>query len=334
MNLSNNCYNEFAGRTLLTRAQTISIAASAALLIPIQIICNAAVIIAFYKTKQLNSICNWYIVAMCLSDCFAGSVTIPLYCVLFTTFGFERVCWYEQLTMVVVQTNSHFSAYTMAVIALQRYLKARPRLSESWLTGKLVSKEGMIFTSSLVMFVSILHGIVSTNFFDTTTNITPKIIMMIFNIFIVVSVYVCYIRLYRSVKVHVANTAMLKENLPVSLRDSTIATTTATTSIPTNQPMYFNELTKTMYFILASCAVCGIPFMITDFATGWYALVLQVEAPQTVRFLYFLSFWPLALNGINNALILLYRNKKAAKYIKDCLRATFCQANEEDVQRV
>ncbi len=319
MNLTNYCYNAFVGRMILTRAQNVSIAASTALLLPIMVSCNAAVIIAFYKTKQFNLVFNWNLATLCFSDCVLGLVSLPLYCVLFTAFGHQRTCWYEQLTMVVLQTNSHFSAYMMAVIALQRYLKARPTLAESWLTEKMVSKQGMIFTNSLVLIVSILHGIVSTYFFNSTTTKIPNMIMMIINLFIVLGVYICYIRLFRGIKVHVASTLILIENPAERRHDSTTSTTNS------SHPLYYNELAKTMYYILTSFAVCSIPYLITDFYTGYYSIVLKLNAPQTLRYLYYMSLWPLSLNTINNALILLYRNKKAAKYIKDSLRIACCK---------
>ncbi len=325
MNLTKYCYNAFVGRMILTRAQHLSIASVAALSIPLQISCNAAVIIAFYKTKQLKSASNWNIAILSFSDCLGGLVSLPLYCVLFAAFGKERVCWYEQLTVGMLQTNSHFSCYTMVVIALQRYLKARPGLTESSLSRKLASKKGTVFTSSLVLLVSILHGIVSTNFFNTTTTNIPKVIMAIINIAPVAAIYICYLRLYRNIRSHVTN-------ITVELNSSTTHQDSTTTT--TNQPTYCNELAKTMYFILASFAVCSIPFLIADFVTGWYALVLKVNAPQTVRYFYYMSFWPLSLNGIINALILLYRNKKAAKYIKDHLTMNPCRKSVSEMNSV
>ncbi len=319
MNSTKYCYNAFVGRMILTRAQNVSLAAIMALMIPFLIICNAAVIVGFYKTKQLSSVCNWSVVALSVSDGLIGIISMPLYCVLLITFGHERVCWYELLTMMVVQMNSHFSAYTIVVIALQRYLKARPRFAETWLTEKLVSKGGTVFTCSIALFLSILHGMVSTNFFNTITTSTPKIIMMIINICLVVSVYVCYIRLYRSIKVHVANTRSLSVS---AHRHGSTATTI--------QP-YYTELAKTMCFILATFAVTSIPYLITDFITGWYTFVLKVDAPQTMRFLYYLSFWPLVLNAVLNAVILLYRNKKAVKYIRNCMTIISCSKPTAEV---
>ncbi len=321
MSLTKYCYNGFVGRMLLTRAQNISIAASIAILIPILISSNAAVIIALYKTKQLNLVFNRNIAILCLSDCISGLASLPLHCVLFAVFGHERICWYEQLTVMMLQTNSHFTAYMMAVIALQRYLKARPTLAESPFTEKLLSKWGTISTVSLVLLLSILHALISTNFFNTISNRLPNIIMMFVNICIILSVYICYIRLFRGIRVHVTNNAMLNEH-SAACRQSSTATT-----ISTNQPTYFHELAKTMYYILISFAVCSIPYLITDFYTGYYSIVLKENAPQTLRYLYYMSYWPMSLNGINNALILLYRNKKAAKFIKDSLTINYCKAS-------
>ena len=87
-----------------------------------------------------------------------------------------------------------------------------------------------------------------------------------------------------------------------------------------SQRRYYYDFTKTIALVLLSLAICTFPFLITDLWTGYYSFVKRTKAPQTVRYLYYLSFAPGFMHCTINALLLLYRNQAAAKYVKNALR--------------
>lgn len=332
MNGSKYCYNAFVGRMILSSAQTTSIAVCYGTLIPFTIACNAALVFALYKTKQFKVVANWNVVILSISDCLIGLVSAPMVVILFGKFGNKRICWFELATLLVGQTNTHFSGYMMMIIAIQRYVKVTPRFSQSIIAEKMTTKTGLIVIVCINLITSLMHGVVTTYFFTLSTSKIPNVIMMAINCILVAIVYACYIRLFCGIKRHATSTAVLWENgtnhinsqniTPVNISQGAKTYKNSQKTKRPNANHGYKEFTKTMTFVLVSFAVCSIPYVLLDFWTGWYSFVKQQEAPQIIRYLYNLSLTLINLNCIINALILLYRNKKAANYIRQHLSST------------
>ena len=117
------------------------------------------------------------------------------------------------------------------------------------------------------------------------------------------------------------NKRAYKDNIDTRPRASS-STNLITSKRKTTPPQtrYYYDFTKTIALILLSLAICTFPFLITDLWTGYYSFVKRTKAPQTVRYLYYLSFAPGFMHCTINALLLLYRNQAAAKYVKNALR--------------
>ena len=308
MNQTVYCYNSFVGRLILNRSQAISIAVCLLLQVPMIIATNGALIFALYKTNQLNSIANKLTLILSISDFLYGLVCVPSQAVLFAAFSSVRVCWYELATIFTSQLNGHFSAYIVITFSLQRYFKANPSLRSqtSMFAVAVVSKTGTTVLVAVDLLLSIGHGLVTTYFFNTTRSKIPNYLLMSINFGALLVVYLLYIRLYCRVRSHAGTT----KHIRVAQAGQN------NTNNGQANTRYYKDFTKTISIILVSFAICLVPYIIMDFLTGYYSFVKKAPSPQKIRFLYYLSFLPLYFFSAVNAIIILYRNKVASRYIK------------------
>ncbi len=217
-------------------------------------------------------------------------------------FGHTRVCWLELTSLFLGQTNGHFSMYLILAIATQRFLKIKYGMKRLFIATKSGS-----WTLAVTCFVwSVCHGLVSTYFFDQLKSRVPNIIMMVIRSVIVLTIYICYFLLYRSVSQQVKVTAKWNKS-----SDTVQGLSKSRNSVPT----FF----KTVFLILIGLAACYIPLLIMDLWTGFYTLIEDKAAPQWPRFLYYLMHAPFFVNSSLNAAIYVYRNKDCKDYLKGLL---------------
>lgn len=313
---SQDCYSLIAWRVILTPAERKAVAASCGVLILPTMLLNYAVCIALYKTKQLKSISKLLIFVLSASDFVTGCFTIPASVILFTVFGTRRCCWLEMATVLVGQSNGQFANCIILVLALQRYMKARPNSRSSNALTRMLSNPGLRYTIMACGVFSLLHGLSTVFFLGFVSSSIPNIILMNVRILIMVVIYVCYFRLYFSIKKHVHNISHWQNS-----RSTEISQTPASTKTEDSYSSFF----KTVYIILVVFAICFLPILIFDLWTGIYTHFKKAPAPHLARFLYFLSHAPFFMNSSFNAAVFLYRDGLAWDFVKtkfneiDCL---------------
>ena len=304
---SQGCYSLIAWRIILTAAERTAIAASCGVLILPTMLINYAVCIALYKTRQLRSISKFLIFLLSASDFVTGCFTIPASIILFTVFGTRRCCWLEMATVLVGQTNGQFANCIILVLALQRYTKARPNSRSSNVLARMLSNPGLRFLIAGCGLFSFLHGLTSVFFFGFVSSSIPNIILMNIRILIMVVIYVCYFRLYFSIKTHVHNISHWQNSQSTQISNKS-------TSIKTEDS--YSSFFKTVFIILVVFALCFLPILIFDLWTGIYTHFMKAPAPHIARFLYFLSHAPFFMNSSFNAAVFLYRDDLTWEFVK------------------
>lgn len=321
-----SCYTTVAWRIILSSAQLKTVAASVGVVILPTILLNFVVCIALYKTKQLKSSSRFLVFVLSVSDFFTGILTMPLTVMLFTLFGDTRSCWFERMLVFVGGVNGHMSLYIILAIAFQRYLKikASPK-SSAILTKAFQSRSGLRILVSACGIWSILHGLVSVYFFHDNMSNIPNLIMMFLRTIVMAFIYVCYFRLYFTIKKHVQNKAQWqpeKQQKQRKQKQPQQPNQLEMKARSTNGPNVYDAFFKTVFLIMVIFAVCYVPVLAFDVWTGYYTLIKKTAAPQLPRFLYFLAHSPMFMNSSLNAAVFLYRDKNTRDYIKNQLGCT------------
>ena len=299
-----HCYNALAWRIILTKKQSFTVGICIALIIIPTILTNGSLLIGLMRTKQHKLSCIIYIKMTAIFGCMSAATGFLMYVFLFTVFHDIRNCIFERASLFIAQVNSHVLGYLILVLAIDRYFSVRPNLRQK--TGYLkwiLSTKGSYALVTLAIILSLLHGLVTVEFFGTAKSNIGKLIMAIVNVVIAVSVYIAYLRLYFELRAHERSVKNLRlaQSSSVQVKSGS---------------KYLHEFAKTIAVILVAGMLCFLPFITMDIWTGWYTLVRKIAAPRDLRFVYYLSLIPVFINSSINASLLLYRNDQALKYVK------------------
>eukprot|EP00112_Aurelia_sp_Birch-Aquarium-sp1_P018037 Seg4245.1 transcript_id=Seg4245.1/GoldUCD/mRNA.D3Y31 product="hypothetical protein" protein_id=Seg4245.1/GoldUCD/D3Y31 len=299
-----HCYNALAWRIILTKTQSFTVGICIALVIIPTILTNGSLLIGLMKTKQRKLSCIIYIKMTAMFGCFSGTTGFLMYVLLFTIFHDRRACMFERASLFMAQMNSHVLGCLILALAVDRYFSVRPKLRQQTGIIKLIlSTKGSYALVTFTIILSLLHALVTVEFFGTAKSNITKLIMTLFNIVIAVIVYIAYLRLYFELRAHERSVKSLR-----LVQSSSVKVKSGS--------KYLHEFVKTIAVILVAGMLCYLPFITMDIWTGWYTLVRKVAAPRDIRFFYYLSVIPAFINSSINAVLLLYRNEKALKYVK------------------
>eukprot|EP00794_Sanderia_malayensis_P017056 gene17056-18774_t len=319
------CYTTIAWRIILSEGQRATLASCLAILIPSTVLLNIGLCIALYKTGQLKSAPTFLFFWLCISDSFVGLMTLPMSVVTFTTYGNRRSCGFEYTFMFICQLNGHFSLYLVLAVALQRYLQVRPKFRSHAIGTRKGSKVLII----VCFILAVCHGFVSSNFFGWTKTRIPNILLMIIRALLTISIYVCYFRLYYSIKrfKHAVNKT-LDQNSTLMQNNQNNTTTKAKDSA--------SKFFVTVLLVMISLALCYLPVIAVDLWTGYYTLIKKTPsaAPVWLRFTYYLTFFPAFLNSSLNAGIFLYRNEGSQAYFKQAFADLQSMSRESTIPLV
>lgn len=318
------CPNALAHRLIITKSQSYIVAISIAVIILPSFIINGLLLLTLVKTKKDALVCKIYISVSAISGLLNSVVGFPLYVVIFTTYHDTRQCLLENISICVVQIYTHTLAYAILVLAVDRYFSVRPHFGWSKSAAAwMQSRKGSVVMCISILLLSILHGLVSVNFFTNFRNVVAKLIMIIFNAVIACGIYVAYLRLYVEINAH-------KNSFKGAIDPDNIPTRKVRRFI--KGPKYLREFIKTVAILLVAGIVCYLPFIVMDCWTGWYSLIQKTVAPPAVRFAYYVTVIPVFLHSSVNALLFLYRNEEAKQYVKRriCSQASGSQQPRND----
>lgn len=316
------CRNAYMDRMILNKAQCGVITAILVLEMATAMSLNTLLIKGIYKQNMVGSVTWYYVLLLGYAGCSLSLVIMPLNILLFTVYRSSRSCTLEYVTIFLGQTNCQFIGYLILLLASHRYLMTVPhtKLRISCLTSNFASR--IVIVS--VFGVSLLHGGASINFFGAIETPLPNIAMKIVDVTIGLVICVIYLRLYRRVRQYAANARVRFADNAVHVEQDIITSTE-------RKPKYIKRLAVTISLILLALASCYIPFIIMDAWTSWYTFYQCQQAPQNVRFIYYLTYGSVFFTSILNAVIIIQRNKEMKLYVKSTICIDFFKSNVHPV---
>ena len=114
------CDNPFHGRLLMYPNHSLGIGIINSIMIQVTLLTNALLIFSLYKTDQLQSVSNYSILLLTVSDCAMGLVGQTLVSLLFTKYRKTSICKIETTTTCLTTFFGYLSGFSILSISINR----------------------------------------------------------------------------------------------------------------------------------------------------------------------------------------------------------------------
>ena len=306
-----NCSNSmYTGRLHLRKAQNLSIGVLLASTCLPMFLIHFSLVVSLIGAKQLTNTTNVYILILSISDCLQGVVTTPMEASLFILYPDRDNCNLSVTSQFFTYSNTAFSGYLILLIAFDRHIHIRTDLKQNnGCLRKIASKNGSVVLLSVCFIQSVLFGV----FAIIGNKYTDLYVagMAIIDAFLVIVVYVLYIKIYLKVRRHYRECKVYSERGNNS-------------QSPSATPKYIKKLSKTVLLILMPMAMCYYPIVLVS-AYLFYA-ASKNDNSDFIQFIYYLLMSPVSFNAMWNASVVFYRNKLLRKYLSNKI----CVSRVED----
>ena len=303
---TDDCLNPFVDRVILTQLQSKIIVGVLLTLVPCTTATNLVLLLFLVRTRQYRNTMSWLIMILSTSDCILGVITTPVLVVLFSKYQRTRSCMLEKASLFMAQSNSHFSAYLIFLIALNRCLNLNSDFrNHDTITSKITSRRGTNTLVVVMFFFSMVHGIIPAT--DIGNQFASEFMLGASNFIVYVLYFVLYARIYYKVRSSARESGAVLGCQEAGQRSAT-------------RPKYLVQLSNTVLLLLVSVGICYLPFVTIKFILAYHTHVKKIKPSSRMRFIHYISFTAAFWNSVFNALILIYRNNK----IRDFVRRTHC----------
>ena len=297
---SQHCHTAFAERSVLSKAQTLTIAGLLCLLSPMTCIVNVLLCYALVKTKQMKQKSQRFIFILGISDLCVGTISIPLLVVTFSYFHIQPECWYERFSLFISHFNTRMTAYVVFMIGIDRYFNITTDLRSQNTFGKYIGSDiGHRVLLAIVTTTCAIQAAVAIIDFENRS--LPNSISSAFDAIIYFTYLFLYIRLFYKIRKF--------------SRNNSLHLTAAGDSSAAIRPKYVRNLIKTVIYLLLTVGFCYLPYVVVKFITTYVKYRLNKTVSQTLRFVHYLSFLPIVFNSFLNTVIILNRNSVLKKYL-------------------
>ena len=278
---------------------------------PVIITINVALIVSFFATKQsMQNTSNLLIICLSISDCLIGAVVMPVLIIESLWFDTEK---HSSIVRVYFSLNYVFGGISFSMtmlLAIDRYIHMNPNILEN------ESKIGNLFKRPRIYFL-----IFACCAFFTTTSLSlyflvktnPKITayyagsMAILLLILMPILVTMYTRGYLRIRRFVAENPVYQNRGEADSNES---------------PEYLEELFKTVLLLIIVTMISYLPNLALN-ASGAVLTFLNHSYISSTTFLIIahLAYILVFSNSFLNALIILYRNEKSRKWLKEVLQS-------------
>ena len=305
------------------RKHTLTFAVSQAICFPITIATNTILIYSLYKTGQLGTITNKFVLMMNLSDLCMGLIGQPLIVTVFFIKETFRSCILEKVTEYIVFTSANFSWFMLICISIDRYL----------LIIKL--KRYSRFMNSLRMKILVLISLTIANCLAVILLLAPSFeIQVLFNVanlttMILVSLLYWYIM--RKLTIH--NMKLKTLTRQSSGQDPSRVSGERPTQMRNGQEQKGGEANlaandannqsstmKTIKLLIIAIFVLYGPYNIASTYWTYYKFGQKVNPSVNLSIFVMWSYTIVLSNASLNACIIIRGNRRTRAYVREMVR--------------
>lgn len=311
------------------RVHLIIFGISQAISFPFTIIANSMLIYALYKTGQLNTTSNKFILMMSISDMLIGLIGQPMIIIMMAIKEIFRNCTLERCLEYLVFLLANFSWFMLLLISVDRYFQVTKlnRYSE--------------YMNPYRMKVAIIVSVLAANALAVVLLLTPsftlQVILNIANILMMTFVASLYAYMMRRLKEHDKNLKATQMKATVKRARHLISNESSHNDQPEanditpnheelkNSRKQLSALKTIRMLIVAIFALYG-PYNIASAYWAYYKFGKRVNPPFGINVFVLWAYFIVLTNTALNACIIINGNSKTRRFVLLILRrANFSQ---------
>ena len=284
----------------------ITWAVATSILSPITIISNSALIYGLYKTQQLTTITNKFILVMCISDLGTGIFVLPLIAIQVCLKDTIRSCTFEMFVLYMGFLLIYLSFFMLICVSMDRYIHVTK-----------LNKYNQ-FMNEFRMKVAIVVSLVSSASIACITIMFPlfplQLTLNLSNLACIFFMLFLYTLVFRKIAIHAKKFKRMLE------KQGTIQSTGREAK---------RELSsmKTIRFVLGALLVLYVPENICSAIWSYYRWDENLKLTLAFNIAFYWSNVIVLSNAAINAIIFAYGNSVVRRF----LLSKFCPSNHQVV---
>ena len=265
-----------------------------AVLSPVTIVSNLALIYALQKTKQLASITNKLVCIMSISDLCTGLFVLPGITAMIALKDKLRNCTFELTMQYMAFVLAYFSFFILMSVSLDRYL----HVTKPYRYKQLVNEFRMKVLVAAAFLVSCTVAAISI----TYPSFVIQVILNVTDISCVILVFILYVFVFKKISKH-------KENIRKFMRENGAkkAKRAACREI---------SATKTIRLLLITLFALYLPYNFSSAAWAYYKFKLVTEPGLGLDVVEYISYAIVFANASANAIIFGLGNTNTRRFLK------------------
>ncbi|XP_065065759.1 type-1 angiotensin II receptor-like [Rhopilema esculentum] len=268
-----------------------------ALLSPITIISNAALIYGLYKLEQLDTITNKFILVMNISDLGTGIFILPSIAVMAALKNKFRNCVFEKVIQCTAFLLAYFSFFMLMCVSLDRYLHVTKLKKYNKFMNEFRMKVIVVFsfvTSAIIAYISIAFP-----------SFPLQVALNLSDLFGVLFMFILYSVVFHKILI---NAERVKNMLRDAGEDSGNRETRREISA-----------TKKIRYVLGALLVLYLPYNIFSAIWTYYKFQEKKNPPLTTNTLEYWSYIIVFFNASVNAILFAYGNSVVRRFLIGCI---------------
>ena len=284
----------------------ITWAVATSILSPITIISNSALIYGLYKTQQLTTITNKFILVMCISDLGTGIFVLPLIAIQVCLKDTIRSCTFEMYVLYMGFLLVYLSFFMLICVSMDRYIHVTK-----------LNKYNQ-FMNEFRMKVAIVVSLVASASIACITIMFPsfplQLTLNLSNLSGVLFMFFLYSLVFRKIAIHAEKFKRMLEE------QGTIQSTGRETKRELSS-------TKTIRCVLGALLVLYLPYNICSAIWSFYRWDQSLKPTLALNIALYWSYVIVLSNAAINAMIFGYGNSVVRRF----LFSKFCRGNNQVV---
>ena len=264
------------------------------ILSPITILSNSALIYGLFKTQQLTTITNKFILIMNISDLCTGILVLPLIVVMICLKDTLQTCNFELFVQYIALLFAYFSFFMLMCISTDRYIHVT-KLNKY---NQFMNTHRMKVATVLSFISSLLIAYLPISFPTFWLQLT----LCLSDLSGVSLMFFLYSLVFRKLAIHTENFKRMLEELGTS----------ESTSRETRKEV---SATKTIRFVLGALLVLYLPYNVCSVVWTYYKYDRKVNPPFFVNLFTYWSYVIVFSNAAINAIIFGYGNSVVRRLI-------------------
>ncbi|XP_065065830.1 neuropeptides B/W receptor type 1-like [Rhopilema esculentum] len=268
-----------------------------ALLSPITIVSNAALIYGLYKMEQLNTITNKFILVLNLSDLGFGIFILPSIAAMAALKGMYRNCVVELVIQYCAFLLAYFSFFMFMCVSMDRYLHVTKLKKYNKFMNEFRMKVIVVFsfiTSAIIAYISIAFP-----------SFPLQVVLNLSDLFGILFMFILYSMVFRRIATHA-------EKIKKMLRD-------AGENSGNRETRREISATKTIRFVLGALLVLYLPYNICSAIWTYYKYQEKRNPPLIINALEYWSYIIVFFNASVNAILFAYGNSIVRRILIGCI---------------